>query len=408
MTEANALRISCSATVDPPRALQLELSAPGLPTRTFATDGDPGAEHSLLGWGLKPNTEYTWGIGDASGQVTTGDLPDALSAAQVVTTGTAWGLDAVLYPLICPDETYFTMIDTDGDIVWYEHSPIYRGDTHAYNWAPDEQSVLSLDGETLLEQHVSGDERMRWVRGVDFDHRLHHDVARWRGYTYLLHDFPVDDVNVDGFDVFEGQDKIGTFSLTDHYEINDERQIDWSHANGLVPNEDGELVLSLFNWDTLIGIDGDPRSDRFLEILWVAAGSDDSLPDPDYVPADANAEFSKQHHASRVGDHLWLYDNTGDGARSRAVRLIVDAEGGQVGMDAEWFQHRRCNIQGGAYPLEGGGVLTTCALDGLVQGFREGATDPEFTLSGTCDGPAAQFIQLTKGIPVRIGATATP
>jgi hypothetical protein len=135
----NPLRVRCTTTLDAPAEVTLTLQAPGAPTRTFV--GGP----ELLGWGLLPETVYTWTIGPFSGEIATGSLPAALAQADIVTTGESFGFDAVLHPMQCSTGSYFVMIDGQGRIVWYEPSSVYfQGTMNGYEWSQTAHTVLSV------------------------------------------------------------------------------------------------------------------------------------------------------------------------------------------------------------------------------------------------------------------------
>jgi hypothetical protein len=398
----NALRVLCEATLDLPGEATLVLEAEGAQTRTFVSE--PALEPELLGWGLLPETTYRWTIGPLSGELTTGSLPEALAQAEIVTTGHAFGFDAVLHPMACPDEDYFVMLDGQGRIVWYEPSSVYfQGSMNGYEWNQDARTVLSVNTSTLLEQHVSGEVVLQLTSGVDFEHTLHHDTERWGDYRYLLFEYPLPQGPgwgrpADGVHVFEGSTWLGTFRVADHF-VPEDGWGDWTHANGLQVTEAGELVLSLLNYDTVLSIDGDPASPTFLEVNWHAVGSPDGLPGPDYAPVEGLDEgFSRQHNASRHGDTLWLFDNRSQ-RESRAIRLRMDEAQGTLTLDAAWSFDETCENQGGSVPLPGG-VLATCANNGQVWAFLEGQPSPTWTLQADCGDAAG--LPLTRAIPVFI------
>jgi hypothetical protein len=260
---------------------------------------------------------------------------------------------------------------------------------------------MSLNTDRFLEQHVSGDVILDLDgNGVDFDDNLHHDVSRWGEYRYLLFEYPLYGKNVDGVYVFQDSTLIGTFRLGEHFTVGGGGGGDWAHANGLNATDDGTLVMSLLNFDAVIGIDGDPASAAFLDVSWHAAGGNGGLPNPDYTPiAGATEGFDGQHNASRHGDELWVFDNRSQ-SDSRAVRILMDDTNGTLTLDAAWSFSSTCPNHGGAIPVEGGGVLATCANAGLVWEFAEGQPTPGWTLEASCGGGGS--LQLARAIPVII------
>lgn len=401
----NALRVSCTATLSGEGTATVVLSAPGADTRAFTSDA--AVEHVILGWGLLPETTYDWSIGEQTGTVTTGSLPTSLAGASIATTGTSWGFDAVLYPISCIGDDWFTLIDGSGRIVWYESNDVFFfGSMTGYEWSQPSRSVLSVNDNRFLEQHVSGEILLELTDTVDFDSddRLHHDTERWGDYRYLLFEYPFSTSDlgilyVDGFHVFEGDTWLGTFDLADYFDI-EPGNGDWAHTNGINVTETGEIILSLLEFSTVLGVDGDPTSPTFLDLLWIAAGSETSLPSPDYTAVLGSEEgFYHQHNASRVGDELWLFDNMSR-PDSRAARYLLDEALGTITLDASWSFDETCANQGGSLPLEGGGVLATCANSDLVWAFQETSTTPDWTLTVDCG--VSGGLDITRAIPVFI------
>ncbi len=146
--------------------------------------------------------------------------------------------------------------------------------------------------------------------------------------------------------------------------------------------------------------DGDPDAPGFLDIRWVAAGTDHGLPDADVVAAAGPEEgFDGQHNATVRGDRLWLFDNRGPDGSSRAARYRLD--GAEVRLDEAWSMGTWCQIQGGAVPVDGG-VLATCATTREVREFRDGQPEPAFALTAGCGlggiGPGGEAIN--RAIPI--------
>ena len=98
-----------------------------------------------------------------------------------------------------------------------------------------------------------------------------------------------------------------------------------------------------------------------------------------------------------MGDELYLFDNRAFGVPSRALRLALDDVAGTATATGDWPLDQHCPIQGGAYALDGGGVLATCATRAEVIAFAEGSTEPAWTMAATCN----VFSQTLRGIPIR-------
>ncbi len=398
----HSLLVRCEVSAIGAADAELVLSTPGQPDRVFAATVD-ASDGALLGWGLKPDTAYTWTIGSHSGTVHTDVLPEVLRMASIQTTGDPFGFDAVLQPLDCDGQVFHTLIDGDGDIVWYLPIDLFKSQLDGYEWSQADRSVLTVGRATFVEQHVGGTETMRLQRGVDFTGDLHHDAARWGEFTYLLHETHGPGLDVDGVHVFDGSGAlVGTFHLDDHYDTSVGGGFfgDWAHSNGVNVTAGGEVVMSLLNFDTVLGIDGDPASPTFLDLTWSAVGGPDGLPNPVYswVPGPTEG-FDGQHNASLLGDSLYLFDN-GSQDDSRALRMELDSAAGTVTVAEAWSVGSYCPVQGGAVPIDGG-VLATCPESRDVLAFRDGATTPEFTLHAECDS-GFFAVGINRGIPVTI------
>ena len=293
------------------------------------------------------------------------------------------------------------LIDTQGQIVWYVATDLWTSGMHPYEWAREERTLLVGNAEVLQELALDGSLVQEWVRGVHFDELLHHDVARWGPYTYLLYDYVLGTVWVDGVYVFEGTTLLGNFRLEDHYTVSGGVG-DWSHGNGLYVTEDGQAIFSTLSFSAAVAFDADPSSPTFLEHQFLATGAPNSLPDPDYTPLSADAGFGQQHAIHRVGDELWLFDNTGDGFRSRGLRLSLEHDRNGLAMLEEWPMGESCRAQGGAYPLDGGGMLATCAPSGDVWAFAAGQQAPVWTLNAWCGENEDSPIRFPKGVPITV------
>ena len=399
--DSNPLRVRCAASVAYEGAAVLELGATGEADRVFRSNVN-ALSHEIVGWGLVPDTTYRWRIGEHTGEVTTGGLPPPLAEAQIEVSGTPFGFDAVLHPLDCGEAAYFTLVDGDGRIVWYEPDDVFhRGSMTGYDWSAQGRSVLAVNAFTFLEVTAWGDSLIRLDRPGDFEYPLHHDVARWGRYRYLLFERQIGEAWVDGFYVFDGDQRVATWFMEDHFDVPRDARGKWGHVNGIRVTTSGEVVLSVLNFDSVVVVDGNPASEGFLEVLWHAAGNrEGGLPDPDLVALDGPEEgFSRQHHATLLDDTLWVFDNAGQ-PTSRALRLQLDSDDGTMAQTGAWSFGTRCRLQGGAVPIEGG-VLATCANDGLVWAFEDAGETPAWTLRMQC-GSKLPLLPLTRGIPVLI------
>ncbi len=394
----NPLRADCQVTTDGTGPIWIDVTLPDGTVRPYVSDGDPtDTEHSILLWGLIAETTYDWDAGGVPGSVTTGPLPPALDALLIDATGSTDAFDAVLRPIACEDEKYLLMVDPEGNVVWFEENGVWSSGMHAYEWSGADRSILVSNFTHFEEIGVDGRLRLTLDKGVDFDETIHHDVARWGPYTYLIFEYRVGDLWVDGVYAFEGTTKLGELRLGDHYPVVG-YQGDWSHANGLENGDGGELTMSLLVWDTVLGVMGDPASPDFLDITWSAGGTDSALPGLTYVRGPGPLDtFNGQHNAVRKGDQLWLFDNLSQGI-SRSARYQLSAKG-EVIHEESWTFDTICPIQGGAVPV-GDGVLGTCVGASDIRWFQNGMVDAPWTLDLRCG--LAPGVGMNRAIPVHI------
>jgi len=391
------LLADCTLTLDGPGLAQVDVTLPDGTVRPYVSTDPTTATPTIQLWGLKADTSYTWAAGTTTDSVTTGSLPAALLAVDIATTGATDAFDAILRPLTCEGARYLVMIDNDGDVVWFAENSIWNSGMHAYEWSPDTRTVMVSNHDHFEELALDGTIGLTLDRGVDFDEPLHHDLARWGPYTYLLFEYNENSVWVDGIYVFEGSTQIGEFKLGDHYVV-DGGFGDWSHGNGIENGDNGELTMSLLVFDTVLGVDGDPASPTFLDVAWSAGGTTSALPGLDFAAGPGLLDgFNGQHNATRRGDQLWVFDNLSAGL-SRSARYSLTAAG-EVLHEESWSFDNTCPIQGGAVPV-GDGVLGTCVAVNDVRYFENGVPDAVWELEVQCG--QVPGIGMNRAIPVQV------
>ena len=403
LDEENGLRATCEVILPSPAPVTLTVSAPGEPTRTFSSP--EARDHTLTAWGLTAETLYTWELYGDSGTFETRPLPEAFDALEVTVTGEPQGFDLALHSLPCGDRNWFVMFDGAGRVQWFQEAEFSSVDGRSYDWVPESRSLMTTTDDLFVEFNASGQELLRLEQGTHFEDELHHDVSRWGPYTYLLTEYTENGKNLDRVDVFEDTTLLGSWRLSDTYDVASNPNSggeEWSHGNGLNVTEDGQAIFSTLSFSAAVAFDADPSSPTFLEHQFLATGVPNSLPDPDYTPLSADAGFGQQHAIHRVGDELWLFDNTGDGFRSRGLRLSLEHGRNGLAMLEEWPMGESCRAQGGAYPLDGGGMLATCAPSGDVWAFAAGQQAPVWTLNAWCGENEDSPIRFPKGVPITV------
>lgn len=399
----NALRATCDAVLPNAAPVTLTVFANGEPTRTFSSD--TATEHTLTAWGLAPETVYSWELYGSSGTFETLPLPSAFDGLSVTVSGELPGVDLVLHSLPCGERNWFVMFDSTGRLMWFQEAEWSSADGRGYDWDDENRSLMASSAKLFVEIGASGQELLRLEQGTHFSDELHHDVSRWGAYTYLLAEYSESGKNLDRVDVFEGTALLGSWRLTDTYDVAsnpNQGGEEWSHGNGFNVNADGQGIFSTLSFSGVVAFDADPASATFLDHQFLASGTADGLPDPDYTPLIPDAGFAQQHAAHRLGDELWIFDNTGDGFTSRGLRLKLEHDQSGLAILEEWPMGGGCRAQGGAYPLDGGGMLATCAPTGDVWGFAAGQQEPIWTLNAWCDEQNDSPIRFPKGVPITV------
>ncbi|MCB9688012.1 MAG: hypothetical protein H6738_17910 [Alphaproteobacteria bacterium] len=402
---SHSLVFDCEVTLDAPGPAALTVTAAGAPSHTYRSRTAQLVHHVQV-WGLLPETTYDWDAGDGfTGQLSSGSLPEAVERVSVSASGQLFGADAVLVRGKCG---YFLMIDSDGNIVWYQQDDLFSDLSDGMRWVQEERALLvtrdaafSTDAPVVRKTDLVGDELLR-LEDADLALRATHDLDAWHGLVYALGH--TGQWGIGGFEVFDGTTKIGQWMLSD--EFAGTADLGEIHVNSLSVSDDGEVVLSLWNRDTIVVVDGDPASPTFLQTLFHAQGNPgvgDPLPNPEFVPAPGQGQlFVGQHNPTRVGaDELWVFDNRSTLLRSRALRMRLDAQAGTMTEVESWWMDQSCPFQGGAIAIPGGALVTCATTDG-VNAFRFGsATSSDWRMRATCGGgfPGSS---MTRAYPVTI------
>lgn len=390
----NALRFDCAATFGAAGAATWTVSdAAGGVLRTFDTAAGTPSDVTL--WGLPPDRALTWRVASddaaAEGVLRTGSLPSELAALEVTVEGAASDTDAVLVPEVCGGTGYLLVLDSAGEVVWYEATG--SAQPSGYRWT-DRETALVADGSSLTE--LGADGATRWTAS-GFGYPLHHDVERGGDLVYALFAHQVDDRVLDGVYVLRDGDVVATWLLEDHVTPTGAGEADgfwqrefpgaddWSHANSLW--SDGRDLLVSLRWqDAVLKLDGDPASDTFGAVDWVLTGTQDGDVPGDFAWTDGGG-FDGQHHASLVDGGVTVFDNGPSAADSRAVRIALDEDASTAREVGSWSMGRHCEVQGGV-SLVGDSVLVTCATASTVSEFGAGDDAPRFTLTASCGGSA--------------------
>jgi hypothetical protein len=287
---------------------------------------ESATEHRAALLGLKPETEYHFRVVSEGGEssdvqtIVTGSLPTGLPAL----THTGGGHDLyTLVPVLGATQAV-TILDPDGDIVWYHR------DDRALDFY---RARLSVDGKTLLYNagSVSGDpsDESELVR-VALDGTESSSVS----VPLLAHDFVEHPDGTVGAIVVEYRDFEGTelrgdqiveiapdgtqttvFSVWDCFDpaelSGDDIMHGWTFANALdFDPEENAYYLGMRNFSSIAKIDRDSG-----ECEWVIG-----LYGSTFDFASGSGRFLHQHQFEVNGNRLLVFDN--DGASGRESRVL--------------------------------------------------------------------------------------
>ncbi len=174
---------------------------------------------------------------------------------------------------------------------------------------------------------------------------------------------------------------------------------DVSHGNAVTPTPDGDLLVSLRWFSTVLKLAGPDAPDAGT-VRWVLAPEGMPLAS-DFVfagPEGSVLPFTGQHHALLHEDgSLSVFDNGPVDGVSRMARYAL-ADGvatlvEEVGLD------QRCAILGGAYPTDDGGWLLTCADTRELLYAAPGSDRPTWTMELACTDGTPYTVN--RGRPLR-------
>ena len=308
-------------------------------------EAEEGSEHRMTLLGLKADTEYyyrvvTWDGDDGAASevstVATGELPGGLPAREV--TGDGHDMLTVV-PILTSTSAVITVIDPDGDIVWYHTDE--RADDGALQFF---RARLSVDGKSVIYNaaNVSGDpaENSELVR-VALDGSGSDSVE----VPFLAHDFVEHPDGTLAALVAESRDFEGAplkgnalveispdgeqttvWSSWDCFDpavhLSDAPEVGWTFANALdYDSSEDVYYLGMRNFSSIA------RVDRSGECDWVLGLT--GARGIDFAPG--SRPFLHQHQFELIPgdphDQLLVFDNEGRAdAYSQVIAYELDLE----------------------------------------------------------------------------------
>jgi len=383
-----------------PLRARCEVDAPLPAVARFGDRAEPVVDGRFTVWGLPAGDHEVEVTSGGSRAVGTATIEPVDLGLEVHLDGPTPPFDAVLVDVACGGNgapNHAVVIGVDGELRW--SSPTL---------APN-IGMVALDGHDgiVVSERREVVNRFGW-RGahtqIEADWPVHHDLFAMGDSIIALtanaYEWPDGELYVlDGIDRLEPDGEVSwRWELADELEGVDLEGRgalgfwqgiypggrDVSHGNGVTPTPDGDLLVSLRWFDTVLKVAGPDQPDAGT-LRWVLAPEGRPLPS-DFVfagPEGAVLPFSGQHHPLLHDDgSLSVFDNGPLEGTSRMARYelgdgvatLVE----EVGLDV------RCSKLGGAFPTDDGGWLLTCADAQQLLYAAPGSDRPTWTMELTC------------------------
>ncbi|MEN0006879.1 MAG: aryl-sulfate sulfotransferase [Bacteroidota bacterium] len=395
---SNTLRFSVSFSTSKACCAFLEYQAEDAPL-AYTNVTALGTSHQITLIGLRPNTSYQINLHafDASGQyampiapLIAGDLPPEIIAEvdSLFVAGGAQGgfvLSNARGGAVPRDQ--YRIFDRQGNIVWYDYMNLQGPPCIGYNLSRRNSIIQPWgDCQTVLELSLQGD-TLQQVSLVDIPGNLqvHHDIllndenhlvvlaAEARTIdkssvgglpnTVVVGDSYVelDSASnlLDYWTVFDHLDAVNSTSLGGFWNpIFGLGAEDWTHANSLTADVDGNYLMSLNALDQIIKINKATG-----ELMWTLGENGDFELLPSW------GQFVRQHTCTGLGDNRYLlFDNQGGGGFSRALEFELDtfAQVAEVVFTENVDSSLFTGIVGSAYRLPNGNTLSSFGRAGTI------------------------------------------
>lgn len=295
-------------------------------------------DHVILSlFGLKPETNYQYvvhakidgnKIQSETGQFQSGPLPEGLPGLTLNKNN--YSFDGYILLKTFFDPGALLMIDNNADIVWYH---LYDQTTvRAFNFSPDHKILNLTDSSTIEYLDLFGNlQSLVKTKPLGIE-KLHHDILMDSAgltygltYTHKIVDLSLkgglknDTIMGDGIVVFSHEgERIWDWNIFDHADplmddsINYLKE-DWSHANTINLDGDGNLLLSFRNLNQIWKISRETG-----RVVWKVGVHGD------FTSHSRELDFIHQHdvHINRFG-HLMMFDN---GINDRGFSRILSIE----------------------------------------------------------------------------------
>jgi hypothetical protein len=370
----NVLRPSCHVDVEPAQPVQITVArADGSGVARVHASDLVATAHDLALYFMAPDTDHVF-----TAAATT--WPDELTAEVVHHTGTppdvvgSWlemtgtsTLGLIGANLACSTSAVAVIYDTyTGDLAWYQLLDAYGGlgVDELVHFLP-EGTVFAETGTALVEVDVHGNPLMDLRFGVDYTDALHHDVAKLGDVVYgLVSYFPdpgdpslwIDAVTL--IDANSGAE-IDRFRPHEELDIPDSAAGDYTHANTVTVDPDGDIHVSWLTQATLLKIDGQTGTETFGDPIWIVGnGAFEPTHTLDFSMVGGLDYFGFQHSLTlRADGRILVLDNQS----GRGLSIALDDTEMRALVDAEYpTVEESCGPQGTAVESAGGNVVVAC------------------------------------------------
>lgn len=305
-------------------------------------------KHELKIIGLYPETEYELVIKNLKDQTffqkssfITSSLPQDINnlKAEISTNEAQKGFFLVSQ---CRDtktkkrqNKVLKIVDEKGKVVWYK---TFKGNTNNYFLTKDQTLLyVSVDRSDMTKQIIEEDFYGNVVfKSKKFkileDNNFNHWVYKSNSDTYLTIAFTSKNrsspalkkqhvvIGSKLIEIDQTGDIVWSSSAFDFYDLERKKRFDrpsgnlhniykdsyaedWTHANSIVDDSDGNLIISFRNTNQIIKLNKESK-----EIMW--AIGDDSINDyQSDIKLSDEQKFNLQHAAFTNGNKLYIYDN---------------------------------------------------------------------------------------------------
>ncbi|MCA9490790.1 MAG: aryl-sulfate sulfotransferase [Myxococcales bacterium] len=412
----NALRQTCGVRVHPPAPVRLSWArTDGLGAVREAVDDTEVVAHTLDVVFLAPEQAYAWTLTApddpdtplATGTFTTGPLPREARVQLETLSGTSTAPYLGMSTPCTGGATAVIVETATSEVVWYQ--ALADGPTFLEGVAfTEEHTVLGIDGDSVQEVDLAGNEVLRITPQDLGRRRVHHDVFRRDGLTYVLYQqavaLPSGSYLLDGFLVHRGREQVASWFLGDHITPSipsPGQAIDWSHANAVWADEQGNVLFSLRGQSAVLSIDGRWGTPEGGQIRWILAAPDSELDSDLALASDLGgpADFDRQHNPWLMPDgRLTMFDNRPPPEASRIIDLRVDEvartatieRAYTIPSDAPAGGH--CDYQGSSWRTPDGRPLATCAPVRTAYEFDPDTAEVTWSAEARCDGGSVTYI----------------